>query len=66
LRLESAAIGLMHDQSDYLQRAEQFEVLAEKTSHAKLKPLYRQLAAEYRSMAAAIATPSNVRPQDGR
>jgi len=56
----------MHDQSDYLQRAEQFEVLAEKTSHAKLKPLYRQLAAEYRSMAAAIATPSNVRPQDGR
>jgi hypothetical protein len=53
----------MQNRSEYLSRAAQFEALAEKTAHAKLKPLYRQLAADYRSLAAAIAGPSEIHPQ---
>jgi hypothetical protein len=56
----------MHDQFEYLQRAEQFEALAEKSAHEQLKPLYRQLAAQYRSLAAVIAAPSTIHPQAGR
>lgn len=52
----------MHDESDYLRRAEQFEALAEKSLREELTPLYRQLAAEYRNLAAAIEDISRVHP----
>jgi hypothetical protein len=55
----------MHDQSEYLERAERFEALAEETAHEQLKPLYRQLAAQYRNLAAAIAGMADVHPQVG-
>ena len=55
----------MDDQFDYLERAARFEALAEDTTHDQLKPLYRQLAAQYRNLAAAIAGTADIRSRVG-
>jgi hypothetical protein len=53
----------MYDESEYLRRAELFEALAEKSRHKDLKLLYRQLAADYRNLAAAIEGAPKTSPQ---